>query len=199
MEIEEMKALWSEMSDQLEQQKKLTNKIIMNMTQERYSKKFRTISKYESIGALLCFGLAIYILANFDLLDTWYQQVSGILTIVFLFIQPLLVLRALSKIQRLNILEKNYKETLISYIKAKTNLMRIQQFGILGGFIFMFTSLAVFPKIMTNKDFFMMDHSIWLYVFLGLTIVLAALVSRWGYGHYKRITNSAEDIVKEME
>jgi len=49
MEIEEIKALWSEMSDQLEQQKKLTNEIIMSMTQERYSNKFRTISKYETI------------------------------------------------------------------------------------------------------------------------------------------------------
>jgi len=199
MEIEEMKVLWSEMSDQLEHQKKLTNEIIMHMTQEKYSNKFRTISKYETIGALICIVLAIYVLANFGMLDTWFQQVSGIFTVIFLLLQPILVLWALSKIKRLNILNKNYRETIVSYTKAKTNLLRIQQFGILGSFPFMITSLAVFPKIMANKDFYMIEHSLGLYVFMGLTIVLAIWVSRWGYRHYQRITASAEDIVKGLE
>ncbi|MFK7813750.1 MAG: hypothetical protein AB8B59_14745 [Maribacter sp.] len=199
MEIEEMKALWSDMSDQLEEQKKLTNEIIMNMTQERYSNKFRTISTYETLGAVICFAMAMYILINFGALDTWYQITSGVFTIVFLFIQPILVLRALSKIKRLNILDKNYKETLVSFTKAKTDLLKLQQFGIAASFIFMITILAVFPKILKNKDFFMMEHSIWLYIHLVCTLVLAVFVCRWGYGHYKRITNSAEEVLKGLE
>ena len=199
MEIEEMQMLWSEMSDQLEQQKKLTNEIIMNMTQEKYSNKFRTISTYETIGAIVCFAVAIYILANFGSLDTWYLKACGIFTLTFLFVLPILVLRALGKIMRLNIMDKSYKDTLVSYTKAKTNLLRLQQFGIVASFLLMFTASAIFSKVWSNKDFFTMERDIGSYVAMGIAIVFVILVSRWGYGHYKRITSSAESLLKEIE
>ncbi len=199
MDIEEMQALWSEMSDQLEEQKKLTNEIIMNMTQERYTNKFRTLSNYEKVGAVICFGIGVYILVNFGKLDTWYLQACGILTLTFLFGLPILVLRALNRIKRLNITDKSYKDTLVSYTKAKTNLLRLQQVGIIASFLIMFATSAIFSKIWSNKDFFMMERNIGSYVAIGIAIVFVILVYKWGYGHYKRITGSAEDLLKEIE
>lgn len=199
MEIEEIKILWSEMSDQLEQQKKLTNEIIMNMTQERYRNKFRTISNYETVGAVICFGVALGILTSFNLLDTWYLKACGIFTLAFLLVLPILVLRALSKIKRLNIIDKNYKETLISYTKAKTNLLRLQKFGIGASFFLMFAVSAVFSKISSNKDIFLMERNVWSYIVIGIAVLFVLLVSRWGYGHYRRITNSAENLLKGLE
>lgn len=199
MEIEEMKILWSEMSDQLEQQKKLTNEIIMNMTQERYTNKFKTISIYETIGAVICYGVAIDILVNFGALDTWYLKACGVFTLTFLLVLPILVLRALSRIKRLNITDKNYKETLISYTKAKTNLLRLQQFGIAGSFFLMFAVAAVFSKMWSNEDFFMMERNMWSYAAIGLATLFVIVVSRWGYGHYRRITASAESLLKGLE
>lgn len=199
MEIEEMQALWSDMSNQLEQQKKLTNKIIMNMTQERYSNTFRTISIYESIGAVICFAIAIQILVNFSSLDTWYLKVCGIFTLTFLFVLPVLVLRALGKIRKLNIVDKSYKDTLVDYTKAKTNLLRLQKFGIFASFLLMIAVAAVFSKIWSNNDFFAMERNIGSYLVIGIAIVFVILVSRWGYGHYQRITSSAESVLKELE
>jgi len=199
MEIEEIRALWSEMSDQLEKQKKLTNEIIMSMTQEKYSNKFRTISLYETVGAIICFAIGVYLSANFGKLDTWYLKACGVFTIAFLFALPILVLRALGRIKRLNIMDKNYKETLVSYTKAKTNLLRLQKFGIGASFILMFTVAAVYSKIWGNKDFFMMERNTWSYVAISVALVFAILVSRWGYGHYRRITSSAEDLLKGLE
>ena len=199
MEIEEMKVLWSDLSDQLNQQKKLTNDIIMSMTQEKYINKFRTISKYETIGACICFAIVIYVLANFGALDTWFLKTCGIFTAGFLCIQPILTLRTLSNIKRLNILDKTYSETLVSYTKAKTNLLKAQQFGIFGSFVFMFTSSPVLVKILTNKDFYSVEHNVWAYLLMGITVVLAIVVCRWGYKHYQRITHSAEELIKGLE
>lgn len=199
MEIEEMQTLWSEMSNQLEQQKKLTKEIIMSMTQERYTNKFRTISTYETLGALICFAIGIYILSNFNALEVWYLKACGVIAMVFLFVVPVLVLRALSRIQRLNITNKSYKETLVIYTKAKTNLLRLQKFGIVASFFLMFAVAAVYSKIWSDKDFFMMERSIGSYVAIGVATVFVILVSRWGYGHYRRITNSAEKLLKELE
>ena len=36
MELEEMQILWTRMSSQLEEQKELTNKLIMEMTQQKF-------------------------------------------------------------------------------------------------------------------------------------------------------------------
>ena len=85
MEIEELQATWTQMSEELEKQKKLTKEIILKMTQERFTNKFRKVSFYESLGAIICFGAAIYILINFTKLNGWLEISCGILTLVFLF------------------------------------------------------------------------------------------------------------------
>lgn len=199
MEIEELQALWSEMSDQLEQQKKLTNEIIMNMTQERYTNKFKTLSNYERLGAVICFGIGIHILMNFGKLDTWYLQVCGIFTLAVLFILPILVLNSLKKIRNLNITNTSYKETLINYSKAKQNLLKLQQFGIFLSFILMFAISGVFAKIWSNKDFFMVERNIWANLSILFAVLFVIVCSYWGYRSYRHITSSAENILKELE
>lgn len=199
MEIEEIQATWSQLSNELERQKKLTNKIILNMTQERYSNKFRTISLYESIGAIICFAVSIYILFNFNELDTWYLMACGIITLAFLLVMPVLVLKALKRIKNIKIQENSYKETLVNYERAKKNLLVLQQFGIYASFPLMIVVAAVFSKIGSGEDFFMIAHEMPVYVAIGVAVIFLYFFTRWGYKCYKGITNSAEEILKELE
>ena len=197
MELKELESLWSEMSQELESQKKLTKEIIMNMTQERYSNKFKKISTYESIGAVVCIIAGLYILTKFTLLDTWYLQACGLFTIVFLFLLPVLTLNSLRRIQKLNVADKNFKDTLVSFTKAKKQLLYLQRSGIYMSFILMFTILPVASKISSGKDLFL-GTKLW-YVYLPIMAVFLFFFTRWGYGCYKSITNSAENILKELE
>lgn len=199
MEIEELQRLWSEMSDQLEEQKKLTNEMIMNMTQERYSRKFRTLTFYETIGTVFCFVVALYMLWHFKKLDTWYLKACGAMAIAFLSIFPVLILRALHRIQHLNISDKSNAEALIEYTKAKTRLMGLQQFSIAASFLLMFAVAAVFSKLWSNEDFFMKDRDPVFYIAILIAVLFVGVVSRWGYGHYRRITRSAEQLLRELE
>lgn len=178
MNLDEIQAVWSEMSDQLETQKKLTDKIIMDMTQQRYTNKFRTISMYETIGAVFCFIVAILILINFQKLNTWYLMVSGVITVAFISVLPIMTLRLLARIKNYNILDKDIKETLIGYRKAKKNLMMLQQFAVYASFIVMFASSAVFAKLLGNKDFFMIERGIWGYVLIAFAVVFVFFFSR---------------------
>ena len=88
MELEELQSAWTKMSDELDQQKKLTNKIILDMTKQKYQNKFTTITKYESLGALVCFAIALFVIFNFNKLDTWYLQACGAFTLLFLIVLP---------------------------------------------------------------------------------------------------------------
>ena len=197
MDLEEIQTIWSEMSDQLEQQKKLTNELIMKMTQDRYSNKFDKITFYETIGAVICFLAAIYFLVNIHKLDTWYLLACGIFTVAFLIVLPIITLGLLRKIKRINIVKNSFKETIVGYKKAKNQLLLMQRVGIYLSFVLMFTCLPVFSKIMNNKDLFL-QSKIWL-IYLPLMAIFLFFFARWGYKCYKNITNSAENILKELE
>lgn len=197
MDLEEIQTIWSEMSDQLEQQKKLTNELIMKMTQDRYSNKFDKITFYETIGAVICFLAAIYFLVNIHKLDTWYLLACGIFTVAFLIVLPIITLGLLGKIKRMNIVKNSFKETIVGYTKAKNQLLLMQRVGIYLSFVLMFTCLPVFSKIMNNKDLFL-QSKIWL-IYLPLMAIFLFFFARWGYKCYKNITNSAENILKELE
>ncbi|HMB62020.1 MAG TPA: hypothetical protein VKN36_03035 [Eudoraea sp.] len=199
MDLEEIKAIWSDMSDQLEQQKKLTNEIIIKMTQERYSNKFQKITIFESMGAVVCFIAAFYIIINFDKLDTWYLVVCGVITLVFMLVLPILVLRSLHQIRNLNITESSYRDTVVNYERIRRNLLMQQQFGIYGSFVIFFTTLAIFSRISSGEDIFQDYQDTGVYIFGAIVCVLLYFFARWGYGCYKSITSSAESIIKELE
>lgn len=199
MEIEEMQALWSELTDQLEKQKKLTDKIIMDMTQERYSNKFRKITNIETFGALVCFIMGLYILINFPKLDTWYLMACGAITLTFLFGLPLMALSALRNIRNVNIRDKNYKEALLDYSKAKRRIMNIQKVAIFASFIVMIAASGVFAKVWGNKDFFLVERNMWANLALLGALLFVSFFAYWGYRGYSRLTNSAENILKELE
>lgn len=199
MELEEIQATWTQMSEELDKQKRLTNKIIMKMTQDRYSNKFSKVSFYESLGAIICFAAAIYILMNFNKLEGWIEIICGIFTLAFLILMPILVLNSLKDVQQLNIGTKTYKETLLEYTVKKKRLLILQQIGIYASFILAFTMMPVASRIISNKDFFAVSRGIPFFVGIAFALIVLFFYARWGYGCYKRITNSAEELLKEIE
>ena len=201
MELDKMKTLWDEMSLEVEKQKKLTDKIIMDMTQERYKNKFTKISTYETIGAVICFIAAVAILVNFNKLDTWYLMLCGIFSILYLFVLPIAVLRSISQIKAINITENTYKKTLLNFTKHKKQMLFIQQLGIYINFIFLIFFFPVAQKLLTNKDIFTYNNNAWSWQIpvISIAIIAMILMSRWGYKCYKNIAKSAEITLKELE
>jgi MFS family permease len=199
MQLEEMKNLWDEMSLKIDSQQQLTNKLIMEMTQQKFRNRFSTLSLYETSGAVICFIAATFILLNLDKMDTWYLMLCGIFSLIILIILPVLSLRAINGLKKLNLSKNSYKETLIEFSKRKKNMMLIQQFSVGISIILMWMVAPVFSKIVNGKDFFMQEHSTGLLLFYAATTIGVIFFARWGYGCYKRITASAEKDLKELE
>ena len=199
MQLEEMKNLWDEMSLKIDSQQQLTNKLIMEMTQQKFRNRFNTLSLYETSGAVICFLAATFILFNLDKMDTWYLMLCGILSLLILIILPILSLRALFGLKKLNLSKNNYKETLLEFSKRKKNMMLIQQFSVGISIVLMWMVAPVFSMIVNGKDFFMQEHSTVLLLFYAATTIGVIFFARWGYGCYKRITASAEKDLKELE
>lgn len=199
MELEEMKTLWEEMSQKVEKQQLVTDQIIMDMTQQKYTSKFSKIFLYESLGTVICFAMAIYILFNIEKLDTWYLMACGIFTLAFLFLLPLFTLWSLTRIKSLDVAAFSYKETLVRFERSKKWVLLSQRTSIYLSFILFLAVLPVFSKIFNNKDMFTMDMAAFPWIFTGVVFVLLIFFVRWGYGCYKSITTTAEKVLNELE
>lgn len=199
MELEELQSAWTQLSDELNHQKKLTNKIILDMTKQKYQNKFTTITKYETLGAVVCFAIALFVLFNFNKLDTWYLQVCGILTLLFLIVLPAMVLTTLKGIKNIDILNGSYKDNLKRYLKTKNRLLKLQQIGIATGFIGLFFIVPVTSKIISNKNVFLTSLKTEQYVLFAITLITMVFFCKWAYNGYLKVTQSAQEILQDLE
>ena len=126
MELEEMRNEWKEMSKELEKQQLLTDKLIIDMTQEKYNNKLKSISIPETMGAVICVLGAIYISINFNKLDTWYLVVCGVFAVVYLILLPLKSIGSIRKMQQVTIADKTIEQTLMDFVKSKKQFWLIQ-------------------------------------------------------------------------
>jgi len=90
-----MKTLWDDMSVKVNNQKLLTDQLIIDMTLEKYKNKFNPILTIEGIGAVVLFIAAILLMLNIQKLDTWYLMSCGLCTLIYLIVMPILILRSI--------------------------------------------------------------------------------------------------------
>ncbi len=169
------------------------------MTQEKYKNKFKTVTTYETIGAFVCFSIAILFIMNFGKLDTWYLKACGILSLSYLIVLPILVLKALISIKTLDISKNSYKANLSHYVKAKNKLLRLQKIGMGVGLLSMFFIVPVFSKISSNKNVFDIGLKTEQVILLTITVLVTIVFCVWAYKGYKRLTLSAQELIKDLE
>lgn len=197
MELEEMKEQWQEMSKEIKKQQLLTDKLIIDMTQEKYNSKIKSISIPETIGTFICFAMVTYIFINFYKLDTWYMRLSGIFTALFCVVLPVLSLRSIFRMQRLNMSTLNYKQALEKFAKNKKQFVLIQKVSFYLNFVLVIVSLPVASKLMSGKDLFL-ESKVWLW-YIPFGFIFLYLFSKWVFKHYKKNTESAEELLKDLE
>ena len=70
MELDEMKSLWGDMSKKMEKQALLNEKLILQITKEKFSDKMGSIFLSELTATIFCYIFLIFILMGFHKLDT---------------------------------------------------------------------------------------------------------------------------------
>lgn len=195
-----MQTVWSEISNQLDKQKKLTDKMIIMMTQEQYRKKWNKIAYPEIFGTIICFGMAILIFLNINQLETWYNIFFGLASAVVLIVLPILSLRSINKMSGINFYENSYRDTLIKYTKNKKQFQSLQKISYYLSFLLIFLILPVTSKILGGKDMFTGIKNLWpLLVFIPAGITFFVFFTKWVKKCYGKNINEAESILKDLE
>jgi hypothetical protein len=196
MELEEMKALWEEMSLELGKQKKLTDSLIIKMTEARYRSKISKILIPETLGVLVCLAGLVFIIVNYRLLNTWYLLFCGIITVLILGLLSQLSIRLMSKIKSVNSTGNSYKEALLSFSNGKMRLVSLQKLSFYLGAVLLLVVLPVMGKLISGKDLFKTTR-IWYWYAIGFPFFY--YYARWVFKHYRKTSLDAENMIKELQ
>ncbi|MDB5142698.1 MAG: hypothetical protein JWQ66_1411 [Mucilaginibacter sp.] len=196
MELEEMKTLWGEMSIEIEKQKALTDSLIIKMTEVNYRNKLNKIMIPEAIGTIVCFAGAFFIAINFQKLSNWYLLVCGITSISILLLLPILSIKVVRRLRSSNILNNNYKQSLLEYSKGKIQFVFVQKLSFYLGAMLMLMILPVMGKLISGVDFFKAAN-VWYWYAIGFPFFY--WFARWVAKNYTKTIADAENILKELQ
>ena len=196
MELEEMKALWGELSVEIEKQKRLTDSLVIRMIRVDFRNKISKIWIPEIIGSLGCLAWVLFILIDFQRLNTWYLMVCGIVSALILLILPVLSVRALWKIRSLNVAANNYKQLLSEYSKRKIQFLSVQKLSFYLGAVLMVTIFPVAGLLIARKNLFL-EIRVWYWYAVAFPFFYA--FCRWVFRYYTRTAAAAGNILKELE
>ena len=99
----------------------------------------------------------------------------------------------------MDVTQRSYTETLQEFTRKRRNMLLIQKIGVMVSVFMMWVSIPVFSMIMNNKDFFAQEHDPWLWVFTAAVTAGVILFARYGYRGYKKVTSSAENVLRDLE
>jgi hypothetical protein len=196
MELEEMKVAWTTLSAQVERQKQLTDKLIMNMTQQRYRARLERLRRPEMIATVICIGMALLILFHFDRYDTPYLVVCGVISSLMLVLMPALSLVPIYRIGKLNLAEIPYKELVARYAKERRTFLAAQRLSFYLGFVLLITTLPVMVKVMGGNNT-QIGSQFYGWALIGCFIAFAFFARRV-YAYYVRSTSRLEDLLNEL-
>lgn len=196
MELEEMKTLWGNMSQELDRQKLLTDQLVVEMTQKKFKDTLSGISLPETVGTFICFAMAIFGIVNFAKLDTWYLILCGIISIGFCIILPLFSMNSILRMKKIDLSKLSYKDSLKQYATEKNRFVKIQKVSYYLGFIFSLAVLPVAGKLMKDKDL-LLESKLWIW-YVPLAIGFHFLFSKWVYKYYSKVTKGAQNLLNDL-
>jgi len=195
MELEELKNLWEGMSDRLQQQEQHTKKLLEEITEHKYQSKLRMVKTSETLGAVICFLGALYLILNFPKIEPLAEQIFAILAIVLLFSLPVISLMGLKAMQRLPVSSKTYLETVTSFRKSRVQFIRFQRLTVSFGLFLLVISIPVLASI-KGIDLSTTEH-FWTLTF-PMGIVAFCVFAFWVLKSYTKSLKAAEQLLSEI-
>jgi hypothetical protein len=196
MELEEMKNAWTDMSVQVEKQRKLTDKLILDMARQRYERGLNKIKVPELAGTVVSMAFVLLILANLDRFGTGYLLICALLSLITLLVMPFLSLSTLYRMNTLPLSDLSYKDLLIWYAAGKRRFFAVQKASIYMGLMLLITFPPVSLKIIGGKVS-ELEFSTWIQFSL-FGLLFFALFARWVYRYYAKSMSNVENLLRDL-
>ena len=196
MELEEMKAVWKNLSDQIEQQKKVSSKIILEMTNERSKSRLNNIILTESVGILVTvIGLG-YLFVNFHKLDNMFTLIGGIGISLVFGLSLVMGFIIIKKGRSIDIAKNSVMDTLRNFSDLRKILHLYKKISIPIYVVIPFFLIPVISKILYNKDVLVDSSEFWTGIIAAAVLMPIAwyLIYFFYYKNIKKVKELFNDL-----
>lgn len=196
MEINELKTVWEDLTQRLEDQKQMTRKIVLQMTHEKTKNRLGRLIKFEMLSALNILFI-VWIVINFEKLDNWVTQIGGVVSILIFGVGVLSSAEFIMKARKVNLARDTIKDTILHF-KAVQNLYRRNlKVSKVMGLTILFSFLPVTLKIANDIDIFENPEIWWLA--LAICLVLCGAIFYVVYRGYRGNIESVNKLLDELQ
>lgn len=151
-ELEELRTIWSEMSDKLDRQKQLTDQLILQMAHEKSSSRLQRIVTMEGVGIVAVALILLALFSRFYLLDNWLQITGGVFSALVLLISLIMGGRIIFQARRIDVSQNNYQQNLTYFKALKKTLRLYKRLSIVLNIFLPFFLLPVVFKLFFDRD-----------------------------------------------
>lgn len=194
MELEELKAGWEKVSDQIDRQLHVNTKLIHKMTQQQYRSRLSHIAYPELLGSLFLLLMAGALLWNFDRLNTALLRIFGGLSAMLLLAMPVISLQSLRGLSLADVGVASYAETVREFAIRKRRFIRLQRLNKALATPFLIVITPTIVRLLDNKDV-TREPNFWL-IAIPVSLIVQFLLSRWAIRCYNRSMKQAEALIK---
>lgn len=165
-----MKAAWTNLSQELEQQKQLTHDVILKMTQEKSNSRLGRIMVTEGIGMIACMaGLVFLISKAGKLQEHWSAMVGGIGLFLILILGITFGFRIIKQARSINLLENSYTEVIERFNRFRMLMRSLKKLSIWTNILGVFFVLPVTTQLSLGKNVFEVEG-------IGIGLLFAAVL-----------------------
>lgn len=195
MELDDLKHTWKETKSAVHQQRTLNLETLEKITGQNYRSRIKKIMMPEIGGSIVCLAAAVFIGLHFANLDTDLLQATGVMSILLLFLLPIISTISTWNLSQAGNVNRPYAETLKMFAVQKIRFIKLQKFNVTLSYLLLVTIIVVLSKLFSGKDISAIK-SYWLFSFtIGFIFLL--FYSRWVGKFYKRSLQQAEDLLQE--
>jgi hypothetical protein len=196
MDLDEMKAVWSDLSGQLDKQKKLNQELIMQMTQEKSSSRLGRIIRMESIGVTVSLIMLCYLVMNFRELDYWPSIVGGIGLALILILGIVYGTMLITKARKINVVKNTYAEVTRHFDEFRGMLRLYKKLSIWTAVISPPLTIPLFYDLFLNKA--IQDDLQGVAVGVVFTLLLTPLLLKFFFWYYSRNVSQVKEALNDM-
>lgn len=196
MDLDEMKAVWSDLSGQLDKQKKLNQELIMKMTQEKSSSRLGRIIRMEAIGITVSLAMLVYLILNFRELDYWPSIVGGIGLLLTLILGIAFGTMLISKARKINVIKNTYAEVTRHFDEFRAMLRLYKKLSIWTAVISPPLTIPLFYDLFLDKA--IQDDLEGVAVGVVFTLLFTPLILKFFFRYYSRNVSQVKKALNDM-
>jgi len=198
MELEEMKALWEEMSIKLDKQIDLSEQMILDTTQARLEKKVNVFWNSQILAFIVAYSIIGILIFKFHKLDTWLELTSAISWITYLAFMPFYSSLSIVPLKDIDIGKMSYKENLSLFLKTRRRVLRAQGISLALNPLLFIGATILIVSLFLETDISILANGISISILVAVLLVSMGAIY-WAYKKSNAYLSSLQEFIKEPE